>query len=156
MVAPAIVPGGSTTGRKDSRDLGSGLSSRPRRQSKNISQQRQPKSRAASISRRSKFPHSLRPGRNCSAIRPIAIRQPCRAGASILKHLVKLDNVRLDRIDVAAVERVRDELRANLGAKTISAVLTPCAALFKLAQRRSWAANNPRQSRSGRAGRSPN
>jgi hypothetical protein len=53
-----------------------------------------------------------------------------------LKHLVKLDNVRLDRIDVAAVERVRDELRANLGAKTISAVLTTCAAVFKLAQRR--------------------
>jgi integrase len=60
-----------------------------------------------------------------------------------LKHLVKLDNVRLDRIDVAAVERVRDELRANLGARTISAVLTTCAAVFKLAQRRGWAANNP-------------
>jgi len=60
-----------------------------------------------------------------------------------LKHLAKLDNLRLDRIDVAAVERVRDELRANLGATTISAVLTTCAAVFKLAQRRGWAANNP-------------
>jgi integrase len=60
-----------------------------------------------------------------------------------LKHLAKFDNVRLDRVDVAAVERVRDELRANLGAKTISAVLTTCAAVFKLAQRRGWAANNP-------------
>jgi integrase len=59
-----------------------------------------------------------------------------------LNHLAKLDNVRLDRIDVAAVERVRDEPRANLGAKTISAVLT-CAAVFKLAQRRGWVANNP-------------
>jgi hypothetical protein len=40
------------------------------------------------------------------------------------RHLVKLDNIRLDRIDVAAVERVRDKLRAKLSAKTISAVLT--------------------------------
>ena len=36
----------------------------------------------------------------------------------------------IKRIDAAAVERVRDELRANLGAKTISAVLTTRAAVF--------------------------
>lgn len=60
-----------------------------------------------------------------------------------LKHLAKLDNFRLDRIDVITVERVRDELRANLSAKTISAVLTTCAAVFKLAQRRGLVANNP-------------
>jgi len=66
--------------------------------------------------------------------------QGCRVH---LKHLAKLDTVRLDRIDVAMVERVRDELRATLGAKTISTVLTTCAAVFKLAQRRGWTTSNP-------------
>jgi integrase len=60
-----------------------------------------------------------------------------------LKHLGKLDHMRLDRIDVATIEKVRDELRAKLGAKTISAVLTTCTAVFKLAQRRGWVASNP-------------
>ena len=32
---------------------------------------------------------------------------------------------------------------ANLGAKTISAAPTTCAAVFKLAQRRGWVAHNP-------------
>src|SRR6202047_3603481 len=37
-----------------------------------------------------------------------------------LKHLVKLDNTRLDRIDVATVEPLGDELRANLAPRTIN------------------------------------
>ena len=60
-----------------------------------------------------------------------------------LRHLAKLDNLRLDRIDVALIESVRDELCTKLGAKTVSTVLTTCAAVFKLAIRRGYTATNP-------------
>ncbi|MGO9056950.1 MAG: tyrosine-type recombinase/integrase [Candidatus Binataceae bacterium] len=60
-----------------------------------------------------------------------------------LRHLAKLNNLRLDRIDIAMVERVRDELRANLSPQTVSAILTTCTAVLKLAQRRGWASSNP-------------
>ncbi len=60
-----------------------------------------------------------------------------------IRHLTKLDNLRLDRIDVTMIERVRDDLRTTLSAKTISAVLTTAAAIFKLAIRRGYATTNP-------------
>jgi hypothetical protein len=60
-----------------------------------------------------------------------------------LKHPAKLDNLRLDRIDVEKIERIRDDLRATLSPKTISAVLTTAAAVFKLALRRGYATLNP-------------
>jgi integrase len=60
-----------------------------------------------------------------------------------LKHLAKLDDLRLDQIDVEKIERIRDELRATLSPKTVSAVLTTAAAVFKLALRRGYATLNP-------------
>jgi integrase len=61
-----------------------------------------------------------------------------------LRHLAKLDTLRLDRIDVATIERVRDELRAEgLSPKTISSILTTASAVGKLALRRKWATSNP-------------
>lgn len=60
-----------------------------------------------------------------------------------IRHLGKLDPMRLDRIDVAMIEGVRDELRARLSPKTVSAILTTCAAIFKLALRRGYATSNP-------------
>ena len=142
--AIAIAPGGSTTGRKDSRDLGSGLSSRPRRQPKNISQQRRPKSRAASISSPRENSH-VREGRRGMVAREgrIAIQQPCKDGVFISDTWPSSTTYGSIGLTLPLIERVRDELCAKLGAKTISAVLTTCAAVFKLAQRRGWAANNP-------------
>ena len=121
----------------------SGLSSRPRRRPKNISQQTSIKVARGEYISPEKIPTFAKAGEEW--LREKADRHPATVqGWRVhLKHLAKLDNVRLDRIDVAAVERVRDELRATLGAKTISAVLTTCAAVFKLAQRRGWVANNP-------------
>ncbi len=60
-----------------------------------------------------------------------------------IRHLAKLNPMRLDRIDVAVIEGVRDELRARLNPKTISAILTTCAAVFKLAIRRGYTISNP-------------
>jgi integrase len=60
-----------------------------------------------------------------------------------VRHLAKLNPIRLDRIDVAVIEGVRDELRARLSPKTIGAILTTCAAIFKLAIRRGYTTSNP-------------
>jgi integrase len=65
-----------------------------------------------------------------------------------LKHLAPLDDLRLDRIDVALIERVRDDLRVRdglrrgLGARTVGAILTTCRAAFKLATRRHYIARS--------------
>ena len=55
----------------------------------------------------------------------------------------KLEELRLDRIDVALIEKLRDELRGKLSAKSVNAVLTTAAAIFKLAVRRKLATGNP-------------
>ena len=57
--------------------------------------------------------------------------------------LPKLGDLRLDRIDVGVVEYLRDELRAKLSAKSVNAVLTTSAAIFKLAVRRRLVSGNP-------------
>jgi integrase len=62
-----------------------------------------------------------------------------------LEHLAPLDQLRLDRIDVARIEQLRDELRKTLGARTVSAILTTCAAVFKLAVRRHYVMRNVAQ-----------
>ncbi len=49
----------------------------------------------------------------------------------------------LDRIDVGVIENLRDELRARLSAKSVNAVLTTTAAIFKLAVRRRLVSGNP-------------
>jgi integrase len=54
-----------------------------------------------------------------------------------------LGDLRLDRIDVVLIEKLRDELRAKLSAKSVNAVLTTAAAIFKLAVRRKLATGNP-------------
>jgi hypothetical protein len=53
-----------------------------------------------------------------------------------LRHLSPLNTVRLDRVEVAAVERLRDSLRGHLSARTVSAIMTAAAAVFKFAMRR--------------------
>jgi len=60
-----------------------------------------------------------------------------------IQHLNPLEPLRLDKINVAKIEKVRDELAATLGPKTIAKVLTTCAAIFKLAIRRGYAVSNP-------------
>lgn len=62
-----------------------------------------------------------------------------------LRHLERLNGLRLDRIDVAVIEHVRDVLRADkdLGPKTVSSIMTTAAAVFKLALRRNWVTSNP-------------
>ena len=55
----------------------------------------------------------------------------------------QLGDLRLDRIDVALIEKLRDELRAKLSARNVNAVLTTAAAIFKLAVRRKLATGNP-------------
>jgi len=57
--------------------------------------------------------------------------------------LPKLGDLRLDRIDVAAIEKLRDEIRGSLSAKSVNAVLTSAAAIFKLALRRRLVSGNP-------------
>jgi integrase len=59
-----------------------------------------------------------------------------------LKHLAPLDPIRLDRIDVARIEQLRDELRKTLNARTVCAILTTCSAVFKLAVRRHYVSRN--------------
>ena len=74
-------------------------------------------------------------------------RRPGTVGnwrAQIDLHLnPKLGDLRLDRIDVVLIEKLRDELRAKLSAKSVNAVLTTAAAIFKLAVRRKLATGNP-------------
>jgi integrase len=74
-------------------------------------------------------------------------RRPGTVGnwrAQIDLHLnPKLGDLRLDRIDVALIEKLRDELRAKLSAKSVNAMLTTAAAIFKLAVRRKLATGNP-------------
>jgi integrase len=60
-----------------------------------------------------------------------------------IRHVSALDSLRLDKINVAKIEKVRDELATRLGPKTIAKVLTTCAAIFKLAIRRGYAVSNP-------------
>jgi len=57
--------------------------------------------------------------------------------------LPKLGDVRLDRIDVRAVEKLRDDLRVSLKPQTINKVLTTLAAVFKFAMRRKLWRENP-------------
>lgn len=59
-----------------------------------------------------------------------------------LKHLEPLDSLRLDRIDVVRIEQLRDKLREKLAAPTVSAILTTCSAVFKLAVRRHYVTRN--------------
>jgi len=54
-----------------------------------------------------------------------------------------LGDLRLDRIDVVLIEKLRDKLHAKLSAKSVNAVLTTAAAIFKLAVRRKLATGNP-------------
>lgn len=76
-----------------------------------------------------------------------ADRRPGTVGnwrAQIDRHLnPTLGELRLDRVDVALIEKLRDELRANLSARSVNAVLTTAAAIFKLAVRRKLANGNP-------------
>jgi integrase len=59
-------------------------------------------------------------------------------------HLIpRLGNIRLDRIDVALMESLRDDLRKTLSAKSVKAVLTTAGAIFKLAIRRELTTRNP-------------
>ena len=44
---------------------------------------------------------------------------------------------------MAAIEKLRDELRATLSAKSVNAVLTSAGAIFKLALRRRLVSGNP-------------
>jgi integrase len=61
-----------------------------------------------------------------------------------LRHLASLDTLRLDRINVATIERLRDALTTSgLSAKTVIKILTTCAAVFKLAVRRGYTTANP-------------
>src|SRR5207245_9698827 len=64
-----------------------------------------------------------------------ADRRPGTVGnwrAQIDRHLnPRLGEHRLDRIDVALIEKLRDELRAKLTARSVHAVLTTAAAIFK-------------------------
>ena len=80
-------------------------------------------------------------------LRAKADRRPGTVGnwrAQIDLHLnPKLGDLRLDRIDVALIEKLRDELRAKLSAKSVNAVLTTAAAIFKLAVRRKLVSGNP-------------
>jgi integrase len=53
-------------------------------------------------------------------------------------------HLRLDRIDVARIERLRDALAANgLAPQTVNKILTTGAAIFALAQRRGLVERNP-------------
>ena len=76
-----------------------------------------------------------------------ADRRPGTVGnwrAQIDLHLnPKLGDLRLDRIDVALIEKLRDELRSKLTARSVNAVLTTAAAIFKLAVRRKLSNGNP-------------
>lgn len=69
---------------------------------------------------------------------------------SMLRHLAPLDDLRLDRIDVAMIEKLRDDLGkrtkqtpGGLGSKRIRDIMTTCAAVFKLAMRRNYVTRNP-------------
>jgi integrase len=60
-------------------------------------------------------------------------------------HLVpRLGKLRLDGIGVAAIERVRDQLRkSGLGPRTVNKILTTATAIFAMAKRRGYIATNP-------------
>ena len=60
-----------------------------------------------------------------------------------IRHLTKLGDLRLDKITVAKIESVRDELSALLSPQTIAKVMTTCAAVFKLAIRHGYTSSNP-------------
>jgi integrase len=63
-----------------------------------------------------------------------------------LAHLAPLDALRLDRIDVAEIEKLRDALGAKgLGHKTVGTVMTTAGAVFKMAIRRGYTTANPAQ-----------
>jgi len=71
--------------------------------------------------------------------------------AHIYLHLnPKLGQLRLYRIDVALFENLFDELSARLSAKSVNAVLTTAAAIFKLSIRRKLANGKPRRGRRAR------
>src|ERR1700722_15993032 len=60
-----------------------------------------------------------------------------------LRHLSPLDTFKLDRVEIITVERLRDSLRRTLSSRTVSAILTTAAAVFKFAMRRGYVAINP-------------
>ena len=55
-----------------------------------------------------------------------------------LRHLSPLNGLKLDRIEVAAIERLRDDLRKSLSAETVNNLMTTATAVFKFAQRRGY------------------
>lgn len=57
--------------------------------------------------------------------------------------LPKLGDLRLDQIDVTAVEKLRDDLRVSLKPQTINKVLTTLTAVYKFAERRNLCHKNP-------------
>ncbi len=60
------------------------------------------------------------------------------------RHLLPtLGDLRLNQINVATVETLRDDLRKRLGARTVCAVIRTAAAVFKLAIRRGVVSVNP-------------
>jgi hypothetical protein len=64
-----------------------------------------------------------------------------------LKHLAPLDALRLDRIDVATLERLSDTLLTRstnrLGPKRVRDILMTATAIFKMAMRRGYVTTNP-------------
>jgi integrase len=60
-----------------------------------------------------------------------------------MRHLIPLNALKLDRIEVATIEKLRDDLRKGLSAKTVSAIMTTATAVFKFAQRRGYVSSNP-------------
>ena len=64
--------------------------------------------------------------------------------AHVNRHLLPhLGEIRLDRISVTTIEKMRDELRkSGLTPGSVAAVMTTCAAIFKLAIRRGYVTLN--------------
>jgi integrase len=60
-----------------------------------------------------------------------------------IRHLSALNDAKLDRINVAMIERLRDDLRQSLSALTVAGIMTTLAAIFKFALRRGYATTNP-------------
>jgi integrase len=70
--------------------------------------------------------------------------------AHVSRHLLPhLGEIRLDRVSVTTIEKMRDELRKSDGEqlgltpRSVAAVMTTCAAIFKLAIRRGYVTLNP-------------
>jgi integrase len=63
---------------------------------------------------------------------------------TVLRHLKPLDALRLDRVDVAEIEKLRDALGAKgLGHKTVGDIMTAIRAIFKVAMKHNYTVTNP-------------